>query len=100
MDLDPSVIGVIFTGIVLSSGLLLYIIRAEIRRNTKTTDATHEQMIPNHGTSLRDAIDRIERRQQEDRDAYHSLISDVHADVKATRADLATHINWHLSKEN
>lgn len=97
---EPSVAAAITAVLVPLLGLLMYVIRSEIRRNTKTTDETHAQMIPNHGSSMRDAIDRIERRQEEDRASYRALIVDVHNDVKATRQDLATHINWHMTKEN
>lgn len=96
---DPSAAAAVTAVLVPLLGLLMYVIRAEIRRNTKVTDQTAAQMIPNHGTSMRDAIDRIERRQKEDREAYQGLIADVHQDVKATRADLANHIDWHMNKE-
>ena len=96
---EPSIAAAITAVIVPILGLLMYVIRAEIRRNSAVTDETHAQMIPNHGSSLRDAVDRIERRQHEDRETYRELIADVHTDVKATRADLANHIDWHMNKE-
>ena len=97
---EPSAAAAVTAVLVPLLGLLMYVIRAEIRRNTKTTDDTHAQMIPNHGSSLRDAVDRIERRQHEDRETYRELIADVHTDVRATRADLAQHIQWHVNKED
>lgn len=97
---EPSVAAAVTAVLVPMLGALMYVIRAEIRRNTKVTDSTALQMIPNHGTSMRDAIDRIEKRQQEDRETYQGLISDVHADVKATRSDLSNHIDWHMNKEH
>lgn len=97
---EPSVAAAVTAVLVPMLGALMYVIRAEVRRNTKVTDATALQMIPNHGTSMRDAIDRIERRQQEDRETYQGLISEVHEDVKATRSDLANHIDWHMNKEH
>jgi hypothetical protein len=93
--IEPSAIA-IFTAIMVPVlGGLLYIIRAEIRKNTATTDATHEQMIPNHGTSLRDAVDRIEHGRLEDRALYKQLISDVHADVRYVVARVDRHIDDH-----
>jgi hypothetical protein len=82
--IEPSAIAIV-TGICvpLLAGLL-YLIRAEIRRNTLTTDATHAQTVPNHGTSLRDAVDRIERR-----------IDSVHDDVVYVRGRVDRHIDDH-----
>lgn len=45
-------------GIALSA--LLWLVRAEIRRNGYDIRANGEQLAPNHGTSLRDAVDRLE----------------------------------------
>lgn len=86
--IEPSVIAIITAVMVPVLAGLLYIIRAEIRRNTQTTDDTHAQVIPNHGTSLRDAIDRMERQ-----------LSEVHLDVRQTRSDLANHIDFHLKEK-
>ncbi len=82
--IEPSAIAII-TGIMVPLiGALLYVIRAEIRKNTATTDATHEQVVPNHGTSLRDAVDRIERR-----------IDSVHEDIVYVRGRVDRHIDDH-----
>jgi uncharacterized membrane protein len=86
--IEPSAIAIITAVMVPVLAGLLYIIRAEIRRNTKTTDDTHAQVIPNHGTSLRDAIDRMERQ-----------LAEVHIDVRQTRSDLANHIDFHLKEK-
>lgn len=88
--IEPSAIAIVTAVMVPVLAGLLYIIRAEIRRNTKTTDDTHAQVIPNHGhgTSLRDAIDRMERQ-----------LSEVHLDVRQTRSDLANHIDFHLKEK-
>jgi len=70
-------------------GALLYIIRAEIRKNTRSTEATEAQMIPNHGTSLRDAVDRIEKR-----------MTEIHIDVRNVDGKLDRHLEHHIdSKE-
>jgi len=87
--IEPSAIAILTAIMVPVIGGLLYIIRAEIRRNSQVTDATHEQVIPNHGTSLRDAVDRIERR-----------ITDVHDEVKAARQDFSGHLTWHLDRKD
>jgi hypothetical protein len=82
--IEPSAVA-LFTAVMvpLLAGLL-YIIRAEIRKNSVVTDATHEQVIPNHGTSLRDAIDRIEKR-----------IDGVHEDVTYLRDRVDRHVDSH-----
>jgi len=82
--IEPSAIAVITAIMVPVVGALLYVIRSEIRKNTETTDATHAQTIPNHGTSLRDAVDRIERR-----------IDGVHEDVRYVRGRVDRHIDDH-----
>jgi hypothetical protein len=82
--IDPSVIAIITAVAVPVLAGLLYIIRAEIRRNTVTTDATHDQMIPNHGTSMRDAVDRIE-----------NTIHDLRGDVAYLRDRVDRHVDSH-----
>ena len=96
--IEPSAIAVLTAIMVPVVGALLYVIRAEIRKNTKTTDATHEQMVPNHGTSMRDAVDRIEKRQEEDRSTYARLINEVHNDVVYVRDRIDRHVETHDHK--
>ena len=75
--------------VLISASLILgYLIRAEMKRNTKATEANGAQMIPNHGTSLRDAVDRIEKR-----------MTEIHIDVRAVDSKLSHHIDWHMDKE-
>jgi uncharacterized membrane protein len=81
---EPSAIAIVTAFMVPILAGLLYIIRAEIRKNTATTDLTHEQVIPNHGTSLRDAVDRIEKR-----------IDGVHEDITYVRSRVDRHIDDH-----
>ena len=84
MDIDPALIGITVTVLIAGSAFALYIIRGEIKKNTVTTDLTHAQTIPNHGASLRDAVDRIEKR-----------IDGVHADVIYVRDRVDRHVEGH-----
>lgn len=56
---------------------------------SKRLDEVSSQLHRNGGTSLRDAVDRIEERQQV-----------IHSDVREVRQRLDDHITWHLEKEN
>jgi hypothetical protein len=67
-------------------GALLYIIRAEIRKNGVGIDTMNAEMQNNHGTSLRDAIDRLEQGQQ--RNEEHLLRIESKHDQ---------HIIWHAT---
>ena len=82
--IEPSLIAIVTAIMVPILAGLLYIIRAEIRKNSVVTDLTHEQVVPNHGTSLRDAVDRIERR-----------IDGVHEDVVYVRQRIDRHVDGH-----
>ena len=84
MDFDPAAIGVTVTILIAGGSFALYIIRGEIKRNTTVTDMTHAQTIPNHGASLRDAVDRIEKR-----------IDGVHQDVIYLRNRVDRHVDDH-----
>jgi len=104
--IEPSAVAIV-TGIIVSLAApllagMLYIIRAEIRKsrdllavNTQATTAVHEQTIPDHGTSMRDAIDRIERRQSEDRRVIGERIEGVHRSVREVRTELHQHTANH-----
>jgi hypothetical protein len=70
--------------VVAMSGLM-YIIRAEIRRNG---DTLRKEMAPNHGTSMRDAIDRLEAGQTRMED-HLTRIDEKHDE----------HISWHMGKD-
>ena len=54
----------------------------------KRLDAIDGQLHRNGGTSLRDAVDRIEERQ-----------TDIQSYVRRTADRLDEHVQWHLSKE-
>ena len=55
----------------------------------KRLDDISSQLRRNGGTSLRDAVDRIEERQQL-----------IHTDVREVRQRLDDHISWHLTEGN
>ena len=55
----------------------------------KRLDDISSQLRRNGGTSLRDAVDRIEERTQV-----------LHTDVRDLRERLDDHITWHLEKES
>jgi|GEM_PF-2118117 len=89
---EPSVIiaicGTLLVAISALAGGLLYVIRAEVRKGNVTTEQAHAEMIPNHGTSMRDAVDRIERRQGEYRDEARQSLDTVHARISSLHTDL------------
>lgn len=70
--------------VVISSGLLALhrIIFGPVR---KDIEGIRGQLHRNGGSSLRDAVDRIEERQQE-----------IQTDVRRTAERLDDHIQWHL----
>jgi uncharacterized membrane protein len=55
---------------------------------SKRLDEVSSQLRRNGGSSLRDAIDRIEEKQTQ-----------IHTDVREVRERLDDHITWHLTKE-
>jgi uncharacterized membrane protein len=55
---------------------------------SKRLDEVSSQLRRNGGSSLRDAIDRIEEKQAQ-----------IHTDVREVRERLDDHITWHLTKE-
>lgn len=92
---EPGYIAVTVTVILALLAGGMYVIRSEVRKGSDTATAAHEEMIPNHGSSLRDAVDRIETRMHDDRAIYLSHITDIHDDVKAIRTRLDLHIDHH-----
>ena len=56
---------------------------------SKRLDDISSQLRRNGGTSLRDAVDRIEERTQV-----------LHTDVRDLRERLDDHISWHLEKDS
>ena len=55
----------------------------------KRLDEVSSQLHRNGGSSLRDAVDRIEERQQL-----------IHTDVREVRQRLDDHLSWHLTEGN
>jgi hypothetical protein len=55
---------------------------------SKRLDDVSAQLHRNGGSSLRDAVDRIEDKQAQ-----------IHTDVREVRERLDDHITWHLTKE-
>ena len=54
---------------------------------SKRLDEVSSQLHRNGGSSLRDAVDRIEEKQTQ-----------IHTDVREVRERLDDHITWHLEK--
>lgn len=81
---EPSEVGVIIATVVALLGGLMYLIRAEIRKGNDVADESLAQMVPNHGASLRDAVDRIEGH-----------IGELRQDVGYLRERVDRHVDTH-----
>ena len=66
---------------------LTWLIRAQI--------AQEKELKPNHGSSLRDAIDRIERNQAQFHAEMRQDMRDVRANIGAVHERVDTHLNDH-----
>jgi hypothetical protein len=93
--IEPGYIAVIVTVILALTGAGMYVIRAEVRKGNVVAEATAVEMVPNHGSSMRDAIDRIEARQVEDRATFLGHIADLHGSIAAIRNRQDQHIDGH-----
>ena len=71
------------------AGGLMALYRLLTASLNKRLDDIGGQLRRNGGTSLRDAVDRIEEKQTE-----------IQTDVRDLRTRVDDHIQWHLSKEN
>jgi uncharacterized membrane protein len=71
------------------AGGLMALYRLLTSSLNKRLDDIGGQLRRNGGTSLRDAVDRIEEKQTE-----------IQTDVRDLRIRVDDHIQWHLSKEN
>ncbi len=71
------------------AGGLLALYRLLTGALNKRLDDISSQLRRNGGSSLRDAVDRIEERTQV-----------LHTDVRDLRERLDDHITWHLEKES
>jgi hypothetical protein len=92
---EPGWIAIAVTVILAALGGGMYVIRAEVRKGNDVAEASHVEMIPNHGSSLRDAIDRIEKRQIEDRATFLGHIDDVHESLNSIRGRIDNHVDNH-----
>lgn len=95
MNVEPGWLTIIITviSLVIASGM--YVIRAEVRKGNTAVNRNGAELVPNHGSSMRDAIDRIERRQAEDRELFLDRIDDVHDDIRDVQSRLNGHIDNH-----
>jgi uncharacterized membrane protein len=71
------------------AGGLMALYRLLTSSLNKRLDDIGGQLRRNGGTSLRDAVDRIEEKQTE-----------IQTDVRDLRIRVDDHIQWHLSKDN
>ena len=78
----------IVTAILVVSGGLVALHRLLTGAINRRLDGIDSQLHRNGGSSLRDAIDRIEERQ-----------TDIQLHVRRTADRLDEHITWHLEKE-
>jgi len=95
VSIEPGYVAVIVTVILALLAGGMYVIRSEVLKGNKTAEAAHVELIPDHGLTLRDAIDRIETRQMEDRTTFSGHVADIHSDIKAIRARIDDHIDHH-----
>lgn len=83
--IEPGYIAVMVTVILAFLAAGMYVIRAEVRKGNDTATASHDEVTQNHGSSLRDVVDRVESR-----------LNDVHIDVREIRRNQSEHLSWHL----
>lgn len=77
--------GQISAAIIAISGAIAILHRVFFKRLCDQLDAINKELHPNHGSSLRDAVNRIEQSQAE-----------IKADAKEIRNKIDDHIEWHL----
>lgn len=77
--------GQISAAIIAISGAIAILYRVFFKKLCDQLDEIKKELHPNHGTSLRDAVNRIEQTQVE-----------IKADAKEIRARIDDHIQWHL----
>ena len=77
--------GQISAAIIAISGAIAILHRVFFKKLCDQLDAINKELRPNHGTSLRDAVNRIEQSQAE-----------IKADAKEIRNKIDDHIEWHL----
>ena len=78
--------GQIAAAIIAISAAIGILHRIFFKKLTDRLDTINKELHPNHGSSLRDAVNRIENNQQE-----------LKRDVEAVREKVDDHIVWHLN---
>jgi hypothetical protein len=96
--MEPAWVGIGVTVILAAVAGCMYVIRAEVRKGNTDSAAAHVELIPNHGSSLRDAVDRIEARQIEDRATFLGHVADLHANLNGLRNRVDNHIDRQQGK--
>lgn len=79
--------GQISAAIIAISGALAILHRVFFKKLTDQLNKINQELHPNGGSSLRDAVNRIEKAQEEIKD-----------DAKEIRSRIDDHIQWHLDK--
>lgn len=77
--------GQISAAIIAISGAIALLHRVFFKKLNSQLDAINKELHPNHGSSLRDVVNRIEEAQKE-----------IKQDAKEIRAKVDDHIEWHL----
>lgn len=77
--------GQISAAIIAISGAVAILYRLFFKKLCDQLDEIKKELHPNHGTSLRDAVNRIEKSQEE-----------LKQDAKEIRSKVDDHIQWHL----
>lgn len=77
--------GQISAAIIAIAGAIAILHRIFFKKLNDKLESIQKELRPNHGTSLRDAVNRIEQAQVE-----------IKADAKEIRAKVDDHIEWHL----
>lgn len=74
--------------IIAISGAVAILHRVLFKKINDKIDTIDKELRPNHGTSMRDAINRIEENQ-----------SEMKTDLKDVREKVDDHIQWHLDHQ-
>lgn len=88
ISIEPTWVGVLTPIILAVVGALGFWIRAEVRAGNK-------QLVNNGGSTMRDAVDRMEARQIEDRGTSKKDHDDLVQEISALRHRMDAHIDNH-----
>ena len=78
-------LGQISVAVIAIAGVMSILYKILFKRICDELDSINKELHPNSGSSMRDAINRIEKSQEE-----------MKEDVKNLRQKLDDHISWHL----